>query len=304
LSYLGIDIGGTKTALLLDRPGAAPVYARFGWAAGADAEADLAALAEAVFRLTGPDGPSRVRAAGLALPATVRDGLMVAWPSRPSWAGLQVGALLERVLPGVPVAHEDDGSLAALAEAAASGARDLAYLGVGTGIGGGLVFGGRLHSGPRGGAAEIGHMVVDPGGPVCVCGRVGCLQAIASGTATLARATALLGARVTPGSFRAGLAQECAWARQALRPTVAALSVAVINLGELVQCAEVRIGGGFGHGVPGLVASVRRGARLLARPGTPSPAVRRAAAGARASLHGALLLARETCPAPEAGATG
>ncbi|MGJ3560808.1 ROK family protein [Streptomyces sp. INA 01156] len=121
---------------------------------------------------------------------------MVAWPSRPSWAGLRVGTLLERVLPGVPVAHEDDGSLAALAEAAATGARDLAYLGVGTGIGGGLVLGGALHSGPRGGAAEIGHMVVDPGGPVCVCGRVGCLQAVASGTATLARAAALLGAPV------------------------------------------------------------------------------------------------------------
>ncbi|MFF3893786.1 ROK family protein [Streptomyces sp. NPDC001812] len=304
MSYLGIDIGGTKTALLLERPGARPAYARFDWPAEADADADLAALAGAVSRLVGTGGPRTVRAAGIALPATVRDGLMVAWPSRPSWAGLRVGTLLERVLPGVPVAHEDDGSLAALAEAAATGARDLAYLGVGTGIGGGLVLGGALHGGPRGGAAEIGHMVVDPGGPVCVCGRVGCLQAVASGTATLARAAALRGAPVAPDAFRTGLAQECAWARDALRPTVAALSVAVVNLGELVQCAEVRIGGGFGHGVPGLVAAVREGSRRLARPGAPPPAVRRAAAGPRASLRGALLLARETAPEPAAGAAG
>ncbi|MFD5492534.1 ROK family protein, partial [Streptomyces sp. NPDC127091] len=157
MSYLGIDIGGTKTALLLERPGARPAYARFDWPAEADAEADLAALAGAVSRLVGTGGPRTVRAAGIALPATVRDGLMVAWPSRPSWAGLRVGTLLERVLPGVPVAHEDDGSLAALAEAAATGARDLAYLGVGTGIGGGLVLGGALHGGPRGGGGRGGR---------------------------------------------------------------------------------------------------------------------------------------------------
>ncbi|MEI7031024.1 ROK family protein [Streptomyces pratensis] len=304
MSYLGIDIGGTKTALLMERPGARPAYIRFDWPAGADADADLAALAGAVSRLTGAGGPRTVRAVGIALPATVQDGVMVAWPSRPSWAGVRVGALLERALPGVPVAHGDDGSLAALAEAAATGARDLAYLGVGTGVGGGLVLGGALHSGPRGGAAEIGHMVVDPGGPVCVCGRVGCLQAVASGTATLTRAAALLGAPVSPEAFGAGLGQDRPWATEALRPTVAALSVAVINLGELVQCAEVRIGGGFGHGVPGLVAAVREGSRRLARPGAPAPAVRRAAAGARASLRGALLLARATAPGPRAGSAG
>lgn len=296
MSYLGIDIGGTKTALLLERPGSPPAYARFDWPAAADTEADLAALAGAVRRLTGADGPRTVRAAGIALPATVRDGLMVTWPSRPSWTGLRVDALLERVLPGVPVAYEDDGSLAALAEAAATGVRDLAYLGVGTGIGGGLVLGGALLGGPRGGAAEFGHMVVDPGGPVCVCGRVGCLQAVASGPATLARAAALLGAPVTPDAFRAGLARECAWAGDALRPTVAALSVAVVNLGELVRCADVRIGGGFGLGVPGLVAAVREQTRRLARPGAPPPSVRKAAAGPRSSLRGALLLARATAP--------
>ncbi|MDJ0462523.1 ROK family protein [Streptomyces sp. H27-C3] len=293
MSYLGIDIGGTKTALLLKRPGAArPAYARFDWLPGADVGADLTALAAAVSRIVEPGGLSAVRAAGVALPATVRGGRVAAWPSRPSWTGLRLDALVERVLPGVLVAHEDDGSLAALAEAARTGVNDLAYLGLG--IGGGLVLGGRLHSGPRGGAVEIGHMVVDPGGPVCVCGRTGCLQAVASGTATLARAAAALGGPVTPDSFRIGLAENRAWAREPLRRTAAALSVAVINLGELVQCAEVRIGGGFGHGVPGLVAAVREGTRRLARPGTTPPAVRRAAVGARASLHGALLPARGT----------
>ncbi|KIF78149.1 hypothetical protein QR77_38845, partial [Streptomyces sp. 150FB] len=161
MSYLGMDIGGTKTALLLERPGAArPAYARFAWPPGAGVEADLAALASAVSRLAGPDGLGGVRGAGVALPATVRGGRLVAWPSRPSWAGMRLDTLTERILPGGPVAHEDDGNLAALAEAARTGVADLAYLGLGTGVGGGLVLGGRLHTGPRGGAAEIGHMVV------------------------------------------------------------------------------------------------------------------------------------------------
>ncbi|MFB7476429.1 ROK family protein [Kitasatospora sp. NPDC056184] len=304
MTLLGIDIGGTKTALVLERPGLrGPVHARFDWprrtgrtgGREADREADLAALAAAVARITGPEGPGGVRAAGLALPATVRDGRLTTWPSRPSWAGLRLDAVLERILPGVPVRYEDDGNLAALAEADRGGVRDLAYLGLGTGVGGGLVLGGRLHTGPYGGAAEIGHLVVDPGGAGCVCGRSGCLQAVASGPATLARAAAARGGGpVGAAEFRAGLAQGRAWAVGPLEETAAALAVAVVNLGELLQCAEVRLGGGFGHGVPGLVARVRREARRLARPGVAPPAVRRARCGARASLHGALLLARRT----------
>ncbi|MGJ3560809.1 hypothetical protein ACR6C2_29930 [Streptomyces sp. INA 01156] len=58
MSYLGIDIGGTKTALLLERSGARPAYARFDWPAEADADADLAALAGAVSRLIGTGGPA------------------------------------------------------------------------------------------------------------------------------------------------------------------------------------------------------------------------------------------------------
>ncbi|MEE1823086.1 ROK family protein [Streptomyces sp. BE20] len=301
MTLLGIDVGGTKVALVLERPGLRrPVHARFDWPRPADRpadlrvgrEADLAALAEAVVRITGAAGPGAVRSAGLALPATVRDGRLTSWPSRPSWAGLRLDTVLERVLPGVPVRYEDDGNLAALAEAARGGVRDLAYLGLGTGVGGGIVLGGRLHTGPYGGAAEVGHLVVDPGGAGCVCGRTGCLQAVASGPATLARAAAARGAPVGPAEFRAGLAEGRAWALGPLRETAAALAVAVVNLGELLQCAEVRLGGGFGHGVPGLVGAVRREVRRLARPGVAPPAVRRARCGARASLHGALLLAR------------
>ncbi|GFH38250.1 ROK family protein [Streptomyces pacificus] len=300
MPYLGIDIGGTKAALLLERSGSSrPARLRFTWPRDGDAESDLDALASAVSRITadaGLDGPRGIRAAGLALPATVREGRITAWPCRPSWTGLRLDALLERVLAGIPVVHEDDGNLAALAEAADSGVPDLAYLGLGTGVGGGIVLGGRLHTGPLGGAAEIGHLLIGLGGAACACGRAGCLQAVASGPATLARAAALRGAPVDAAAFRTGLAEDSPWATGPLRQTAAALAVTAVNLGELLQCREIRIGGGFGHGTPGLLGLIRAETRRLTRPGTEPPAIRRAAHGADASLHGAALLARTASP--------
>src|SRR6185312_9579035 len=64
---------------------------------------------------------------------------------------------------------------------------DLAYLSIGTGLAAGSVLSGRLHRGARGGAGEIGHVPVDPSGPMCPCGQRGCLEAVASGSA-IARA--------------------------------------------------------------------------------------------------------------------
>jgi kanosamine 6-kinase len=258
-------------------------------------ERDLAALAAAVDRLVGsePHGLRNVYAAGLALPATVAGDRIIAWPSRPSWSGLDLSAALSRVLPGVLTVYEDDGNLAALAEAEAAGCQNLAFLGIGTGVGGGIVLGGQLYSGPRGSAGEIGHLVIDRDGACCTCGRAGCLQAVASGSATLARAERERGRGLLhPAVFDAGLADGAPWAVGAFLETANALAAAVVNLGELLQCAQVRIGGGFGSGVPGLVEAVRGEVARLARSGQQPPMVLRAEHGADASLHGAILLAR------------
>jgi kanosamine 6-kinase len=295
-SYLGIDIGGTKVALRQESADSTVRSASsFRWRPGSVRD-DVRALADAVSRLTGRGqaaGQLPVRAAGLALPATVAGGTVTAWPSRPSWSGLDIAALLDAVLPGVPAVHEDDGNLAALAEAAATGCPDLAFLGLGTGVGGGIVLGGQLYTGRYGRAGEIGHMVIHPAGPRCACGRSGCLQAMASGPAALARAAHRGGtAAMSPAAFCSGLAAGAPWAVRTLEETAGALAVAVINLGELLQCAQVRLGGGFGSAVPGLTVTVRAQVARLTRPGQRPPAVLRAANGAEASLRGALLLAR------------
>jgi predicted NBD/HSP70 family sugar kinase len=82
---------------------------------------------------------------------------------------------------------DNDVNVAAIGAAAALGCRDLAYLSVGTGIAAGLLLGGRLRRGARGAAGEIGHLPVDPEGPVCECGQRGCLEAVASGPALARR---------------------------------------------------------------------------------------------------------------------
>ncbi|MFV2115740.1 ROK family protein [Micromonospora sp. LOL_025] len=299
---LGVDVGGTKVALRAEAPGR-PAYDRtFRWPRGADPVADLAALAAEVERLREAWGP--VGAVGVAMPATTDPaGTVTTWPGRPGWAGLDLAGALRRLFPDAATAVADDGDLAALAEARHAGRDDVVYLGVGTGIGGGVVLAGR--SVPGRSSAEIGHMVVALDGERCDCGRRGCLQSIASGPATLRRAGAGRGDEVSFDDLRAGLDERRPWAVEAVDASCRALAAAVVSLGELLDPALAIVGGGFAAGLPGLVPLVAERARSAGRPGRPAPPVRAAALGALSSLHGAVELARgltgtpaPACPIP------
>ena len=298
-TLLGVDVGGTKVALRAEAAGR-PAYERIvTWPAGADPSADLAVLAAEVAALRTGYGP--VDAVGVAMPATVdRAGAVVAWPGRPSWIGLDLAGALRRLFPDTPTGYADDGDLAALAEARHAGRDDVLYLGVGTGVGGGLVLGGR--NAPAGASAEVGHMVVDLGGDRCDCGRSGCLQAVASGPATLRRAARLRGGPVDHHRLRAGLDDGRPWAVAAIRPACAALAAAVVSLGELLAADLAIVGGGFATGLPGFVPLV--GDLAVGRPGRPAPRVVAAALGGLSSLHGALHLARDLAGVPVPPGTG
>ncbi|MEU1504509.1 ROK family protein [Kitasatospora sp. NPDC005748] len=290
--YLGIDVGGTKVALRAESATGRAEETSFAWGPGRDADHDLARLAEHVGTLAARSG-APFRAVGVAMPATVGpDERVTAWPSRPEWAGLPLGPALRALFPGAAVVWADDGDLAALAEAEAAACADLLYLGVGTGIGGGLVLGGRLCPGPAHGSFELGHLVVELDGPVCVCGRRGCLQATASGPATLARAERLRGAPVTFDELRAGLRAGQSWAVTALDRTGRALAAAAVGVAELLHPRLAVLGGGFAAGIPELVDRTAEHLAALARPGlTPLP-VAPARLGGLSSLRGAVLLAR------------
>src|SRR5699024_12447564 len=104
-------------------------------------------------------------------------------PTRPAGVGSSFPVPLTHLSPGVPATHEDDGNAAARAEAAAAGASHLVYLGIGTGLAGGIVADGQVVAGACGGAGEVGHLPVagSASDPPCSCGQVGCLQATVSG---------------------------------------------------------------------------------------------------------------------------
>lgn len=291
---LGIDIGGTKVGLRFEA-GDHIHEVRANWPDGG-VRADLGALAELVATAA-TDWGGTVSAVGIAMPGTLSPaGEVLAWPGRPSWLGVELGRELAAIVPGVPVRWADDGDLGALAEARQAGLDSLVYLGVGTGVGGGLVLDGAMVPGTGRGSCEIGHLVVGLGGPRCDCGRSGCVQAYACGPAVLRRAAALAGAPVSPEGLVAGVGDEAAWAVQALDGAAQALAVAVIGVEELVHVGNAVIGGGFAAVHPFLVRLVEQHVELSRRPGQQPIRVRGAVLGGLSSLRGAVELARSPHP--------
>jgi glucokinase len=131
-------------------------------------------------------GAVGISTAGPVDPAT---GIYRHPPNLPGWDGLTMQPILAGLL-GLPVVVGHDATLAAIAECQFGhrrGARDLIYLTVSTGIGAGIVAGGRPVTGSSGGAGEAGHLIVNPGGARCAAGCPGCLEGAASGSA-IARA--------------------------------------------------------------------------------------------------------------------
>ncbi|MEV4139945.1 ROK family protein [Dactylosporangium sp. NPDC049742] len=219
------------------------------------------------------------------------NGRVTAWPTRPSWIGLDLAGFLGGLFAGTPVHLADDGDLAALAEADALGCDRLVYAGVGTGVGGGIILDGRPVPGPGRGSCELGHVVVDRRGDRCDCGRRGCVQAEASGPATLRRAAAAAGAVVSFEDLRAGFLARTPWAVAAIEQGCAALAAALIGTTELLHPEAIVIGGGFAASLPGYVEQVASELDMLARPGHCPAPVLPARLGDRSSLAGAILAA-------------
>jgi predicted NBD/HSP70 family sugar kinase/biotin operon repressor len=147
-----------------------------------DAYDGLEVASSLVTRLLDQTGVSidTLIGAGVALsgPIDHTTGLVASNTILPGWDGVDAASWLSERL-GIPVYVENDANLGALAESvlgAGRGASDMAYLMLSSGIGGGLILGGRLYRGARGTAGEIGHVPVDDTGHMCRCGSRGCLE--------------------------------------------------------------------------------------------------------------------------------
>lgn len=183
----GIDIGGTKTdAVAIDDTGAVVQQLRVPTGFGAPAVLETAVEAATMLAERLGIGADEYESVGVGIPGTVDSATgRVAHAVNLGLEGLDLGAALAGRL-GTTVRVENDVNAAALGAyhlLEASDSRSMAYLNLGTGLAAGLVLGGRLWRGSRGTAGEIGHIPVDPNGPLCPCGQRGCLEMTASGSA-------------------------------------------------------------------------------------------------------------------------
>jgi glucokinase len=222
------------------------------------------------------------------------------------------GELEKRV--ELPVVIENDANAAAWGEfryGAAHDADDLLLVTVGTGVGGGLVLDGEVYRGANGVGAEIGHMRVVPNGILCGCGKHGCFEQYASGTALVreARSLAMSGALIAQGMLqRAGgdlnkitgpLITEAAQhgdggARQQLAELGRWLGEGIASLTEILDPEVVVVGGGVSEAGDLLLEPTRVAfaGQLVGRGFRPIPQIRKATLGNRAGLIGAADLSR------------
>jgi predicted NBD/HSP70 family sugar kinase len=202
-----------------------------------------------VERLLGEAGmtPDRVAGVGMGLPGPLLRATGEVGDSAimPGWIGTRPEALMRDRL-GLPVRVENDANLGALAElvwGAGRGCEDLVYVKAATGIGAGLVLGGRLFRGRGGTAGEIGHMTVDERGPVCRCGNRGCLEALAGADAVLAPLRLRHGERLTLREAVALAAAGDHGCARVIEDAGRVLGLAVAGVCNLLAPERVLIGG-------------------------------------------------------------
>ena len=293
-----IDIGGTTIkGAVVDRRGR--VTAQLRRPTGADRGAE--AMIEALLGLAGElcSTEPRPAAIGIAVPGLVReaDGVVLE-ATNVALHDVPVRELASERL-GTPVAVLHDVRAAALAEGllgAARGCSDFLLLTLGTGVGAAVVLGGRPYLGAHGLGGELGHVAVDPHGPRCKCGGVGCLEALASAGALARRyGQALDGDEVAE---RAIDGEEVVKRAAADDPTavrvweeaIDALALAVVNYATLLDPELVVIGGGLASAGHRLFDPLGERVRAWTRFGDPVEVVR-AALGEEAGRVGAAIAA-------------
>ena len=283
---VGIDLGGTKiNTALVDSTGHI-VNQDYRETRAAEGQAVvIERMVDAAFRVMAGAGvvPTQVRAVGVGAPGPIdsRVGTVVAPPNLPGWVSVPLGQRIAAAV-GIRTFLENDANAAALGEyrfGAGRGTRHMVYVTVSTGIGGGFIIDGKLYSGATGGAAELGHTVILPRGPRCGCGRQGCLEALASGTAIAREGAELVArgistrltdlaegdpARVTAKLVALAAAEGDTEARSIIEEAMMYLGLGLGNLVNLMNPEMLVIGGGLANLGEVLFEPVRRFVRQRA----------------------------------------
>lgn len=278
---VGVDLGGTKIAVaLVDDGGYVLKQARYPTCVEEGPAAVRDRIISAVKEMR-KGIRSRPAGIGIGVAGQIRrhDGMVRSAPNL-GWRNVPLGEQLHKVTR-LPVVVVNDVRAAAVGEwsyGAGKGCDDLICMFVGTGIGGGIIVHGRMLEGCGNSAGEIGHVVVDMKGPLCHCGRRGCMEALAGGWAIAQKArdavlleptlgaTMLRLANGQPKNIETELVTNAfrtgdPLARQLVDHAAEALSVGAVNLVNAFNPCRLILGGGVVNGLPELIERVREGIR-------------------------------------------
>jgi predicted NBD/HSP70 family sugar kinase/biotin operon repressor len=260
----------------------------------ADAIDAAAAILDALQAETGV-GREQLTGAGVGIPGPIdrRTGTVGSGVILPGWAGLPARETLAARL-GIAVQVDNDANLGALAEAsfgAGRGLSDIVYVRLGSGVGAGLVMGGRLHHGGAGLAGEIGHVQVRADGAVCRCGNRGCLETIAAEGALRALLRPALGHDVTRAEILRLVAAGDLGATRVVNDAGRAIGRVLADLCNAVNPQAVIVGGELSEAGEPLLDGIREAIDRYALPGAADLVnVVPGELGERAEVLGALAL--------------
>ncbi|WP_029251798.1 ROK family protein [Paraoerskovia marina] len=292
-TYLGIDIGGTKTCVATVTADGRVVES---WQSPTPAtqgpDAILARAADLVRAACGSRPVERVGVGTAGVVDHVSGRILSATDALPGWAGTDVVGGLSALLDDADVAVVNDVHAFALGEGragAARSARNYLAVTVGTGVGGAVVVDGRLVHGAHDVAGHLGHMTV-PGadGVPCPCGRLGHLEAVASGPGILQTYRALGGVADDARGVARALVTGDRRAADAVRRAGRALGTALGSLVNVLDPEVVVLGGGAAA-IPGLREAAEESLRETAMPSLATVPLRRAELDASAAVGAALL---------------
>ncbi|AQQ54021.1 ROK family protein [Planococcus lenghuensis] len=248
---VGVDIGGTKAAAAVVAETGEILKKTVIPTDGTVApEEMIERISRVISKLIKETGLQAGDLSGIGIgapgPLDTKRGAIHSPPYLPRWIDVPVVQLMAQRF-SIPVLLENDANAAALAEkwlGAARGLNDFVYVTVSTGIGAGIVSDGRLVSGRRGNAGEIGHMVVDPSFGRCFCGLYGCLELIASGTSIAKHGSVISGRTLSTKEvfdlYRAGDAAIMEFVDRVFH----ALGTAAVSLVNTFDPEAIIIGGG------------------------------------------------------------
>jgi glucokinase len=250
---LGVDIGGTDIKLgIVDGNGAIIESGKMETGAS---EGPRQAAARTAAWLS---GHGEITAAGIDCAGLIdgERGYLYYSPNLPGWEDTSLKDLFSDAL-GLPVTVDNDVNCAAWGEYVLGAGRGTKYfvcLTLGTGIGGGVIADAKLYRGWQGMAGEIGHQVIDPAGPDCVCGSRGCLEMLANASSIVARARKAIAAGaasaledgddLTAKDIAEAAAGGDRVAVEALAETGRVLGTGLANVVHLFNPEVIAVGGG------------------------------------------------------------